>query len=64
MNAGFLRASRAGNLDKVLEYLNENIDINISNSVIFETYKYTKNNCTYLLFALIKERIERSSFGE
>ena len=33
MNAGFLRASRAGNLEKVLEYLNENIDINISNSV-------------------------------
>ena len=33
INASFLRAARAGNLDKVLEYLNENIDINISNSV-------------------------------
>lgn len=32
-SAGFLRAARAGNLDKVLEYLNNNIDINVSNSV-------------------------------
>ncbi|CAF0725360.1 unnamed protein product [Brachionus calyciflorus] len=31
-NASFLRAARAGNLDKVLEYLKENIDINVSNS--------------------------------
>ena len=33
VNASFLRAARAGNLDKVLEYLNQNIDINVSNSV-------------------------------
>lgn len=33
MNASFLRAARAGNLEKVLEYLNQSIDINVSNSV-------------------------------
>ena len=33
LNASFLRAARAGNLEKVLEYLNQNIDINVSNSV-------------------------------
>jgi hypothetical protein len=32
-NAGFLRAARGGNLEKVLEYLKENIDINLCNSV-------------------------------
>ena len=32
-NASFLRAARAGNLEKVLEYLKGNIDINTSNSV-------------------------------
>ena len=32
-NASFLRAARAGNLDKVLEFLKDNIDINVSNSV-------------------------------
>ena len=33
MNASFLRAARAGNLEKVLENLNDNIEINVSNSV-------------------------------
>ena len=31
----FLRAARAGNLDKVLEYLKGSIDINTSNVVSF-----------------------------
>ncbi|XP_046392819.1 ankyrin-3 isoform X15 [Ischnura elegans] len=31
-NTAFLRAARAGNLDKVLEYLKSNIDINTSNA--------------------------------
>jgi len=31
-NASFLRAARAGNLDKVLEYLKGSIDINTSNA--------------------------------
>ena len=33
VNASFLRAARAGNLEKVVEYLKENIDINVSNTV-------------------------------
>ncbi|KAJ8868895.1 hypothetical protein PR048_030436 [Dryococelus australis] len=33
-NTAFLRAARAGNLDKVLEHLKANIDINTSNSCI------------------------------
>jgi hypothetical protein len=33
VNASFLRAARAGDLKKVLEFLNDNIEINISNSV-------------------------------
>ena len=32
-NTTFLRAARSGNYDKVLEYLNSNIDINTSNAV-------------------------------
>ena len=32
-NASFLRAARAGNLDKVLEYLKGSSDINTSNAV-------------------------------
>ena len=32
-NSSFLRAARAGNLEKVLAYLRENIDINTSNAV-------------------------------
>jgi len=32
-NTSFLRAARAGNLDKVLEHLKNNIDINTSNAV-------------------------------
>lgn len=32
-NTAFLRAARAGHLDKVLEHLKSNIDINTSNSV-------------------------------
>ncbi|CAF4498932.1 unnamed protein product, partial [Rotaria magnacalcarata] len=31
-NSGFLRAARAGNLEKVLEYLRSSIDINTSNA--------------------------------
>ena len=30
---GFLRAARAGNLDKVLEYLSNNVDIDVCNAV-------------------------------
>lgn len=32
-NTSFLRAARAGNLDKVLEHLKNSIDINTSNAV-------------------------------
>lgn len=32
-NTSFLRAARAGHLDKVLEHLKQNIDINTSNAV-------------------------------
>lgn len=32
-NTSFLRAARAGNLDKVLEHLKNNVDINTSNAV-------------------------------
>jgi len=32
---GFLRAARAGNLDKVLEYLSNSIDIDVCNAVSF-----------------------------
>lgn len=32
-NASFLRAARAGNLDKVVEYLKGGIDINTCNQV-------------------------------
>lgn len=34
-NTAFLRAARAGHLDKVLEQLKNNVDINTSNAVIF-----------------------------
>jgi hypothetical protein len=33
LNANCLRSARAGNLEKVLEYLGQSIDINVSNSV-------------------------------
>ena len=33
---GFLRAARAGNLDKVLEYLSNSIDIDVCNAVSFK----------------------------
>lgn len=32
-NTAFLRAARSGNLEKVLEFINANVDINTSNSV-------------------------------
>lgn len=32
-NVSFLRAARAGNLDKVLEYINSNVDVNTCNAV-------------------------------
>lgn len=32
-NTSFLRAARAGNLERVLEHLKNNIDINTSNAV-------------------------------
>ncbi len=32
LNASFLRAARAGHLEKVLEFLSDNIEINVSNS--------------------------------
>lgn len=34
-NTSFLRAARAGNLDKVLEHLKNNVDINTCNAVRF-----------------------------
>ena len=34
-NASFLRAARGGNLEKVLEYLKANTDINTCNAVSF-----------------------------
>ena len=37
-NTSFLRAARAGNLDKVLEHLKNNIDINTCNAVSIETF--------------------------
>jgi len=48
-NASFLRAARGGNLEKVLEYLKANTDINTCNAVSI---------CTYvLLFSLVTELI-------
>jgi hypothetical protein len=38
-NAGFLRAARAGHIDKVLEYLKANTDINTANTVRAKTEK-------------------------
>lgn len=32
-NASYLRAARAGNLEKALDYLKNGVDINISNQV-------------------------------
>lgn len=44
-NTSFLRAARAGNLDKVLEHLKNNVDINTSNAVsiytIYNIYIYS-----------------------
>lgn len=37
-NTSFLRAARAGNLDKVLEHLKNNIDINTCNAVSIDFY--------------------------
>nr|CAD7453449.1 unnamed protein product [Timema tahoe] len=39
-NTAFLRAARAGHLDKVLEHLKANIDINTSNSVRYPFLYY------------------------
>lgn len=41
-NTSFLRAARAGNLDKVLEHLKNNVDINTSNAVSTHA---TQTNC-------------------
>lgn len=38
VNACYLRAARAGNLEKALEYLKNGVDINICNQVSFLTY--------------------------
>lgn len=43
VNASFLRAARAGNIEKVLEFLNDSIEINVSNSVSFSTSKFNLN---------------------
>lgn len=40
-NTSFLRAARAGNLDKVLEHLKNNVDINTSNAVSMKKVKPT-----------------------
>lgn len=46
-NTSFLRAARAGNLEKVLEHLKQNIDINTSNAVsICITLELCCNGCT------------------
>lgn len=34
-NASYLRAARAGNLEKVLDYLKSGVEINICNQVLF-----------------------------
>lgn len=47
-NASFLRAARAGNLDKVVEYLKSGIDINTCNQV-----RYLKDRS-------LQERIARN----
>ena len=52
VNASFLRAARAGNLEKVIEYLKENIDINVSNTVILKDLKRFKMMIYYKFFCL------------
>lgn len=37
-NTSFLRAARAGNLDKVLEHLKNNVDINTCNAVSIQQF--------------------------
>jgi hypothetical protein len=39
-STGFLRAARAGNLEKVLEHLANNTDINVSNAVSRSLFLY------------------------
>ena len=64
-NASFLRAARAGNLEKVFEYLKGSTDINTSNAVslailysishqwnVHQTGSYTVNTLYYIIFLL------------
>ena len=46
-NASFLRAARGGNLEKVLEYLKANTDINTCNAV--SCLKLINNNDWHIL---------------
>lgn len=39
-NTAFLRAARAGNLDKVLEHLKSDVDINTANAVSARVFAY------------------------
>ena len=45
-NASFLRAARGGNLEKVLEYLKANTDINTCNAVSILLHKNMHNGAS------------------
>lgn len=46
-NASYLRAARAGNLEKVLDYLKSGVEINICNQVSFVLLKKKQLLCSY-----------------
>lgn len=57
-STAFLRAARAGQLEKVLEYLESGVDINASNAVsrkVFVAYNSVIINCPIRLYILLNE---------
>ena len=58
-NASYLRAARAGNLEKALEYLKTGVDINICNQVPLSHVKWYKG-CVRDVFVAVLYRFHHS----
>ena len=61
-NASYLRAARAGNLEKALEYLKTGVDINICNQVPLSRGKSYKG-CVRDVFVAVSSSLQVPSFS-
>ncbi|GBN82079.1 hypothetical protein AVEN_176581-1 [Araneus ventricosus] len=58
-NASFLRAARAGNVEKIIEHLKGNIDINTSNAVRYTFYFRNPDILLAILLILLRKSTGR-----